>query len=92
MLCVRMRGRRSIQRHHQITRARAIKRQVAAARGVATLLIGYLSSFLFLRVHLSSFLFLRVRADASVASRAAAVLDWAQTIKAKTSQEIFPPP
>ena len=68
MLCVRMRGRRSIQRHHQIKRARAIKRQVAAARGVTTLHIG----------DLSSFLFLRVRADASVASRAAAVLDWVQ--------------
>ena len=50
MLCVRMRGRRSIQRHHQITRARAIKRQVAAARGVTTLHIGDLSSFLRLRV------------------------------------------
>ena len=50
MLCVRMRGRRSIQRHHQIKRARAIKRQVAAARGVTTLHIGDLSSFLRLRV------------------------------------------
>lgn len=50
MLCVRMRGRRSIQRHHQITRARAIKRQVVAARGVTTLHIGDLSSFLRLRV------------------------------------------
>ena len=65
MLCVRMRGRRSIQRHHQITRARAIKRQVAAARGVTTLHIG----------DLSSFLRLRVRGGPSIAP-SAAVLDW----------------